>query len=83
MRVLHLYTRLNAGGPARMARDVLPHLGERGVESLVATGACPPREPSWEEEVRAASWIAFGGMRPGWSGWALRGHDPLLWTCSP
>ncbi len=50
MRVLHVFTRLNAGGPARQALDLLPRLEREGIRNLLAVGACSPGEPSWEEE---------------------------------
>ncbi|HHI68360.1 MAG TPA: hypothetical protein ENJ97_03440, partial [Planctomycetes bacterium] len=70
MRVLHVFTRLNAGGPARQALDLLPLLRERGVESLLAFGACPPDEPSWEEEAarRGIPLVRIPGLGKGEAG---------------
>ncbi len=73
MRVLHVYTRLNAGGPARQALDLLPRLGEKGVENLLAFGACPEGEPSWEDEAarRGIPLVRIPGLGKG-EGGALR-----------
>jgi len=67
MRVLHLFTRLNAGGPARQALDLLPRLEEAGVENLLAFGACPREEPSWEAEAarRGISLARIPGLGKG------------------
>ncbi len=79
MRVLHVFTRLNAGGPARQALDLLPLLGKKGVESLLAFGACPEGEPSWDEEAarRGIPLARIPGLGKG-EGGALRALAALV-----
>ncbi len=44
VRVLHVITRMNIGGPARHLLTLLPQLRERGFEPLLAYGRAEPEE---------------------------------------
>ena len=50
MKVLHVYTRLNVGGPSRIALDTIPWLEKHGIHNLVVFGDCPEWEESLEKE---------------------------------
>ena len=72
---------LNAGGPARMALDVLPLLEGMGFLGLVVVGGCEPGEVSWEEEARRVGLrvVRVGGLGKGEAGaWRALGSLKAL-----